>query len=198
MISNVGKIIKAKRKSKGYSIEELSHRSGVSAKTIQRLENDLTNPRGFTLQKIADTLDIDIEILTNSFEQLDSIDKLNEAGIDELKKMNLSVLVMIVIPLTNLFFPVLFFTKYKSLYLVNKYGSRIVSFQLLWSIITALFLIVAPFIRVSLNIVFITSFGSILFTYLLFWLLNLGITIKIALQLSKEDFGFIEKLPNVI
>ena len=86
MISNVGKIIKAKRKSKGYSIEELSHRSGVSAKTIQRLENDLTNPRGFTLQKIADALDIDIEILTNSFKQLNSIDQLNETGIDELKK----------------------------------------------------------------------------------------------------------------
>ena len=104
---------------------------------------------------------------------------------------------MIVIPLTNLFFPILYFTKYKRLYLVHKYGSRIVSFQLLWSIITALFLILAPFIRVSLNIVFITSFGSILFTYLLFWLLNLSITIKIALQLSKEDFRFIEKLPNV-
>ncbi|EAQ42436.1 helix-turn-helix domain-containing protein [Polaribacter sp. MED152] len=197
MISNVGKIIKAKRISKGYSIEELSHRSGVSAKTIQRLENDLTNPRGFTLQKIADALDIDIEILTNSFKQLNSIDQLNETGIDELKKMNLSVLVMIVIPLTNLFFPILYFTKYKRLYLVQKYGSRIVSFQLIWSIITALFLILAPFIRVSLNIVFITSFGSILFTYLLFWFLNLSITIKIALQLSKEDFRFIEKLPNV-
>ena len=197
MISNVGNIIKAKRKSKGYSIEELSHRSGVSAKTIQRLENDLTNPRGFTLQKIADALDIDIEILTNSFKQLSSIDQLNETGIDELKKMNLLVLVMIVIPLTNLFFPILYFTKYKRLNLVHKYGSRIVSFQLLWSIITALFLILAPFIRVSLNIVFITSFGSILFTYLLFWLLNLSITIKIAMQLSKEDFRFIEKLPNV-
>ena len=197
MISNVGKIIKAKRKSKGYSIEELSHRSGVSAKTIQRLENDLTNPRGFTLQKIADALDIDIEILTNSFKQLSSIDQLNETGIDELKKMNLLVLVMIVIPLTNLFFPILYFTKYKRLYLVHKYGSRIVSFQLLCSIITALFLILAPFIRVSLNILFITSFGSILFTYLLFWFLNLSITIKIALQLSKEDFRFIEKLPNV-
>lgn len=198
MISNVGKIIRAKRKSKGYSIEELSFRSGVSAKTIQRVENDLSNPRGFTLQKIADTLDLDIEVLTNSFEQLDSIDQLNEKGIDELKKLNLSVLGMIILPLTNLFFPLLYFTKYKSLSLVNRYGSKIVSFQLLWCVITALFLIAAPFIRVSLNLVSITSFGSILFTYLLFWLFNLGVTIKIALQLSKEDYAFIEKLPNVL
>jgi transcriptional regulator with XRE-family HTH domain len=50
--------IKELRESKGLSQEELSEKAGVSLRTIQRMENDESVPRGSTLRNIASSLDV--------------------------------------------------------------------------------------------------------------------------------------------
>ncbi|UOQ75338.1 helix-turn-helix domain-containing protein [Hymenobacter sp. 5516J-16] len=49
------------RKSKGLSQEVLAEQSGVSLRTIQRVEQGDTVPRGFTLQALATALEVPLE-----------------------------------------------------------------------------------------------------------------------------------------
>lgn len=55
---NLAQGVKELRKRKGLSQEELSENSGLSLRTIQRVENGETEPTGETLKRISNTLDI--------------------------------------------------------------------------------------------------------------------------------------------
>ncbi len=57
---NVGKIIKAQRKSISLSLKQLSELSGVSASHLGRIEQGLRRPSTRTLQKIAEPLRFDL------------------------------------------------------------------------------------------------------------------------------------------
>ena len=52
----LSKKIKELRTCKGLSQEELSEESGLSLRTIQRIENGETEPRGDSLKKLATSL----------------------------------------------------------------------------------------------------------------------------------------------
>ena len=49
---NLSKKVKELRKRKGFSQEELAENSGLSLRTIQRIENGETEPTGETLKRI--------------------------------------------------------------------------------------------------------------------------------------------------
>lgn len=51
------------RKSKGFSQELLAEQSGVSLRTIQRVEQGETVPRGHTVQALATALEVPLEVL---------------------------------------------------------------------------------------------------------------------------------------
>ncbi|WP_439482718.1 helix-turn-helix domain-containing protein [Cyclobacterium plantarum] len=65
-MSIIGKKISETRKSKGLTQEELAELSKVNLRTIQRIENNESEPRGKTLILICEVLDINIEDLINS------------------------------------------------------------------------------------------------------------------------------------
>ncbi|MDO5968602.1 helix-turn-helix domain-containing protein [Flavivirga aquimarina] len=69
-MSIIGKKISETRKSKGLTQEELAELSKVNLRTIQRIENNESEPRGKTLILICEALDIDIEDLINSKKQI--------------------------------------------------------------------------------------------------------------------------------
>lgn len=55
--------IRAYRINDGISQRELSRRSGVTQNIISRMENGLATPQFETLIKLAETLDLDVEII---------------------------------------------------------------------------------------------------------------------------------------
>jgi len=57
-MNNTHARIKELRESKRLSQEELSEKAGVSLRTIQRMENGESAPRGSTLRNIASSLDV--------------------------------------------------------------------------------------------------------------------------------------------
>lgn len=71
----VAKKIKEARKAKGLTQEELAEKSQVNLRTIQRIENNESKPRGKTLNLICDALQLDIAELT-----INENRKLNEIG----------------------------------------------------------------------------------------------------------------------
>lgn len=64
-VMTIGQYIKSKRLEKGLTQEDLAARTEISARTIQRIENDEVDPRSYTLQNIANILEIDYESLVN-------------------------------------------------------------------------------------------------------------------------------------
>ncbi|AUS97508.1 hypothetical protein CDQ84_15210 [Clostridium thermosuccinogenes] len=62
----VGKNIQNQRKQKGYSLDELAKRSGVSKSMLSQIEQDKANPTVVTVWKIAHALDLPMQELLES------------------------------------------------------------------------------------------------------------------------------------
>lgn len=65
----VAKKISQIRRAKGLTQEELAEQSQVNLRTIQRIENNESTPRGKTLQLISEALQIDLQDLTTKKEE---------------------------------------------------------------------------------------------------------------------------------
>jgi len=71
-MKSTGKIISDVRKQKGISQEELAIMAKVNLRTIQRLENEINEPRDTTLNLICEALDIDQNEFKSQVEKEDS------------------------------------------------------------------------------------------------------------------------------
>lgn len=60
----IGKLVKNLRLKKGLTQEELSEKTDISVRTIQRIENGEVDPRAYTLQAIAQALEVDFDIFS--------------------------------------------------------------------------------------------------------------------------------------
>ena len=62
-IKTVGMNVKIARVKKGMTIQELAKQAGMSVTTISRLERGIGNARMFSINKIAEVLDVDVKTL---------------------------------------------------------------------------------------------------------------------------------------
>lgn len=124
--------IESLRRRKGLTQEALADESSINLRTLQRIEAGETEPRGNTLRLIAQALDTPIEEL---------LDFTKIADTDFLQMMNLATLSFWVIPLGNLFLPLIFWVmKRDKIQGVYELGRRIINFQITWCFITYGFL----------------------------------------------------------
>jgi transcriptional regulator with XRE-family HTH domain len=133
--------VKELRKRKGLSQEDLSENSGVSLRTIQRIENAETEPTGETLKRISNALNVVPEEL---------IDWTIIEDRGYLKAMNLSALTFILFPLLGILVPlIMWVSKKDKLKDVNKVGKKVINFQITWTLIL--------FAGLILNVLVLTS-----------------------------------------
>jgi len=128
--------VKLLREEKNMTQNELAEKSGLSLRTIQRIEagNIL---KGFTLKTIAEALQTDPENL---------IVKKENVQIDRAKLINLSVLSGLIIPFGSIIFPLIL--TYKTKDETNKeLGKQIASVQIVLSLVISLLMILSPFIQ---------------------------------------------------
>lgn len=128
--------VKFLREEKNMTQNELAEKSGLSLRTIQRIEagNVL---KGFTLKTIAEALETNPENL---------IIKKENIQIERAKLINLSVLSGLIIPFGSVIFPLVL--TYKTQDAQNKeIGKQIVSLQIVLSLILSVIMIVSPFIQ---------------------------------------------------
>ena len=64
-MNTIAKKIAETRKSKGLSQEELAEKSKINLRTLQRIENNESEPRGTTLRLLCDALEMDLERLVS-------------------------------------------------------------------------------------------------------------------------------------
>lgn len=190
--SILGSKVSDTRKKLGLSQEALAEKAKVSLSTIQRIEKGSVKPRPYTLKILAETLKMHPE-------ELLSVEGTN-ARIDEsflsLKRMNLSTLIFFFIPFVSIIVPVFFWKINKQIDSKNIVAGKIVSFQLLWSILT----IVAISLTLFVSNLIIGDAGEglyfMLIVFLFAVLFNIYIIVKTAFQLNKKDQNTLSFVPN--
>ncbi len=122
---NLAQNVKKLRTNKGLSQEVLADEAGVSLRTIQRIENNETVPRGDTLQKIAIALNTSPDEIVEWKVQEDN---------NYLMLMCLSGLSFLFFPLLGIIVPLtLWILKKDKLKNANSVGKSILNFQITWS-----------------------------------------------------------------
>lgn len=117
--------------------EELSVKSGISVRTIQRIESG-TDPKGQTLKILAKSLDVQENEL---FEQTETPNPIN---LSLLKIINLSSLPFCFIPPVNIALPLMIMSAKKEF---NALTKQIVSVQILWTVFAVLIFLLASIIK---------------------------------------------------
>ncbi|WP_104734370.1 helix-turn-helix domain-containing protein [Hanstruepera ponticola] len=123
----LGLRIKELRKQKGMSQEFLSNESGLSLRTIQRIENGETNPTGESLKRLSNALNV-------------NPDELIDWSIKEDKRyltfLNLSALTFLFFPLLGILIPFILWTSRKGkIKSINKLGKDLINFEITWTLL---------------------------------------------------------------
>lgn len=145
------------RETKNLTQSELAEKSGLSLRTIQRIEAG-SIPKGFTLRSLAETLEIEPENLTSKALQTDVINRA--------KLINISVLSSLIIPFGNIIFPWILIHRTKELK-AKELGKSILGIQLIYTFILCTLMIASPFIqkafsvKIPLFIIFLVVLKSI-------------------------------------
>lgn len=133
----LSKKIKELRTRKGLSQEELSEKSGLSLRTVQRIENGETEPRGDSLKKLANSLGASPDEL---------IDWTIQENRGYLVFLNLSSLSFVLFPLLGFLIPfIMLSAKKDKIKDINLIGSAIINFQITWNIFLLPFLILVAY-----------------------------------------------------
>lgn len=162
---NLSQRVKELRNRKGMSQEFLADESGLSLRTIQRIENGESVPRGDTLKRLA------IALETSPDELIDWLIKEDKGT---LMALNLSALTFIIFPLLGIIIPqIMWVSKKDKLKGVNKVGKDLINFEITWSIILFLGLVLNIIFLISkggdmsLKVIFVTSLLFIMIMYFL-------------------------------
>ncbi|MFS8083054.1 MAG: DUF4870 domain-containing protein [Ginsengibacter sp.] len=176
------------------SQEGLAESSGISIRTIQRIEEGKSLGSGYTLTALAKALNINATDLTiqETENTLTTYDNENK-----LKILNLSAISVILFPLSNVILPTLIFLKNRDNKKVNVLGRKIISFQILWSLGTLLLTLILPII---LLLLFQSLRGSriplFVPVYILSVIVNVYFIIRFAICINNHS-PFLERLPTI-
>lgn len=119
--------IKTNRVNKGYSQEKLAELAGINLRTLQRIENGETDPRGDTIIRLAEALETTAgKLLEYKFRE----------NTGYLSTMNLSALLFLLFPLLSIIVPlIMWITKKDQISNVDRIGKEILNFQITWNLI---------------------------------------------------------------
>ena len=124
--TNLSKKVKELRVRKGFSQEELAEKSGLSLRTIQRIENGETDPRGDSLQRLSAAFDV---------QPNDLIEWNTREDTSALEVLNLSSLAFLVFPLFGIVVPLIVWTgKKNQIKGFDKLAKEILTFQIIWCV----------------------------------------------------------------
>lgn len=175
--------IRSLRKSKGLSQEMLAESAGINLRTLQRIETGNAVPRGETLRLIAKALEVTIEELSES---VNEVKETEDKGF--LKLMNLSALSFWVIPFGNILIPFVFFVLWiyckNSIVGAKDLGKRIIYFQIIWSLIVYVPMFIMLFGKPS-TYAWLPRFEIIGILGFLFYILNSIVILFTTLQITR-------------
>lgn len=147
--------LKTIRELQNLTQEELSEKSGVSVRTIQRIESG-KEPKGYTLRVLAQTFGIDEkELQSNSF-KIENKEESNKNAIvndevispnySKIKLINLSSIPFIIIPPLNILVPLVLMLAMKQ---KNTLTKQLISVQIMWTIVAPIIFMLGVFLKLG-------------------------------------------------
>jgi len=178
-------IIKTIREKHSYTQQELAKKTGLSLRTIQRLESSNKVPKGHTLTMISEVFCIEPHELQDQFKNI----KQNKASESiYIRYINLSVLSCIGIPFGNIIFPLILWNiKKRKSKRVDEMGRRIINVQIIWNLSLFFLLSISPFISRE----FFSNRAIILYVLFIVYILNIAIVCITALKLQRNNFNIL-------
>ncbi|MBP2616578.1 helix-turn-helix domain-containing protein [Chryseobacterium jejuense] len=150
--------LKAVREQKNLTQEELSEKSKISVRTIQRIEAG-TEPKGHTLRALAQALEIEEASLQDSIETTETSVEVTQEIIPEVKEeqqpetnyslikiINLSSLLFTLLPPLNILVPFLLMFTMKQR---NSLARQIISVQMIWTVMAPIVFILGIFLKLG-------------------------------------------------
>ena len=165
---DLAKRVKELRKRIGISQELLAENSGLSLRTVQRIENGETQPTGDSIKKLSSALNV----TPNELIDWQIIEDNNV-----LLLLNLSQLGFIAFPLLGILIPLIIWTSKKDkIKDADQVGKSILNFQISWTLLLffmTIVIIIASKLELATNI----SFAGILITLSAMYLMNFIVVI---------------------
>ncbi len=150
--------LKEIRELKNLTQEELAEGSGISVRTIQRIEAG-TIPKGYTLRTLSQTLGIEESVLQNipeeAIQEQPAEKQLTEEKAEEviinysfIKIINLSSIPFILFPPLNILLPIILMFKLKQ---KNNVAKQIITLQIIWTISAPIIFMLWIFLKLRGN-----------------------------------------------
>ncbi|MBA4304292.1 MAG: XRE family transcriptional regulator [Sphingobacteriaceae bacterium] len=153
--------IAALRQAKGWSQELLAENAGINLRTLQRIENGHSSPRGDTLRRLSKSLETELEVLFDASLTHD---------LGTLRLLHLSVLSFPLVPLGNLIFPaIIWLTRRDKVKYLYEHGQNVLNAQLIVTLFWNGLLAATLYLR---YVVAETTYSR----YLLLFLFAIGLT----------------------
>lgn len=145
--------LKLIREQQNLTQEELSEKSGISVRTIQRIEAG-TLPKGYTLKTLAKVLDVQENELTGKSTKTEKVSEEEKTPIPQeftidyskIKIVNLSSILFVVLPPLNILAPLVLSGVLKQ---KNPLAKQIVSVQILWTILAPIVFMLGIFLKLG-------------------------------------------------
>ena len=175
--------LKSIREFQNLTQEELAEKSGISVRTIQRIETGQV-PKGYTLKALAKALAIEENRLLFDKPEKQDLEYAVEMPINQetvainftkLKLINLSSLPFIVIPPLNIIIPLFLMYKMKQR---NHLAKQLISIQIIWTIAAPIVFMLGIFLKLGNQFT--------LLTMVLIVLSNVYIIIRNAVEIDKN------------
>lgn len=178
------------------SQEELSEASGISIRTIQRIEKNEVKPRPYTARKLIEALNISLDDF-NAASQNNS-----KIHIEENTKLNRFIISNFLV----FIFPVIFFIPVIFIWKKGKWSNtsnlickKILSFQAVWIIMSVFITLLAPFFINLFGVQ--TVVGQLLPTPILVYFalsfIDIFIVLKIAKSIKLSSSKWTSIIPNL-
>ncbi|WP_300669542.1 helix-turn-helix domain-containing protein [Soonwooa sp.] len=179
--------LKKIREQKNLTQEELSELSGISVRTIQRIESG-TSPKGFTLKALVKSLDVsERDFLENTPEILETssndsqittttLEEKIETNFGLIKIINLSTLPVSFLPIVCFLPPLILMLVYKQKSNIVK---QIISLQILWSILAPIIFMIIIFMKLGKS--------SAVVTMIVLALSNIFIILRNAMEIDRKQ-----------
>lgn len=172
------------REEKHLTQTELAEKSGLSLRTVQRIEAG-NIPKGFTLKALAKSLGVEPENLI--------FDNTIDPEIKRAKLINFSALSSLIIPFGNIIFPSILTYKSKETK-ARELGKSIITVQIIYTFVLGTLMIVSPFIQKALAI----KFPLFLVFLVILKALNVFIIFKNGLSLTQKSDLYIKLKYSVL
>jgi XRE family transcriptional regulator, regulator of sulfur utilization len=179
------------RKNKGLTQEELAGRTGLTVRTIQRIESGESVPRSYTLKAIAQALDIPFETFTvRETATAGPTCQDSEGARDALQLLNLSSFFYIIIPYVHFLVPMNMLKKNKDLTpAMIVFGRKLIRQQVYWVIATLLAMLLTLAYNLIQHSIFHTDYNiHYLWPFFIMYLVNAVIILVNARRIRRGDW----------